>query len=111
MRHGQLFDDEPLSVTFCNLDNCVKAFTDHTRNRTLGISNGGANPRKARKMLLVVQGRSFEQDTLLPVDGDTHHPFPYQPVEAIRTTWGEWLLKHPQTELRAKGRLYAPGTL
>ncbi len=107
---NDLFDETPLSVTFCNLDNCVKAFTDNTRSDTLELSNGGANPRKARKMLLIVQGRAFEQDTLLPLDGDTEHPFPYQPVDAIRTTWGKWRAAHPETELRANGQLYAPGT-
>ena len=104
------FDETPVTVTFCDLDNCVKAFTDNTKSGKLELRNGGANPRKARRMLLITQGRAFEQDTLLPIDGDKEHPFPYQTVAAIRTTWGEWRADHPKTELRANDKVYAPGS-
>ena len=107
---NDLFDETPVSVTFCDLDNCVKAFTDNTKAGALELSNGGPNPQKARKMVLITQGRAFEQDTLLPLDGNSERPFPYQPVQAVRTTWGEWRANHPKTELRANGKLYAPGS-
>jgi hypothetical protein len=109
-RHVQndLFDDIPVSVTFCDLDNCVKAFTDDTRGRPLDLRNGGPHPKKSRKMILGVGGRTFEQDTGRPLDGDTDRPFPYAAVPAVRTTWGEWRTAHPDTDLRANGRLYPP---
>ena len=59
-------------------------------------------------MVLTTGGRKFEHDTGKPLDGDTQKPFPYQEVKAVRTTWGEWLADHPDTELRANSRLYPP---
>jgi hypothetical protein len=96
----------PLSVTFCNLSNCVRAFTADTRGQPLDLASGGRHPHKARKMVLRVGGRTFEQETGEPLDGDTRRPFPYQPVAAVRTTWGQWRADHPKTELRANGQLY-----
>lgn len=96
----------PLSVTFCNLSNCVRAFTADTRGQTLDLASGGRHPDKARQMVLLVGGRKFEQETGEPLDGDTRRPFPYRGVAAVRTTWGRWRADHPKTELRANGQLY-----
>lgn len=105
---NDLFDDVPVSVTFCNLDNCVKAFTADVRGKPLELKVGGPHPDKVRKMLLNLGGRKFEQDTGRPLDGDSSRPFPHAAVPAERTTWGAWRTSHPNTEFRAKGRLYPP---
>ncbi len=109
-RHVQndIFDDVPVSVTFCDLSNCLKAFTDETRGRPLDLKNGGPHPSKARRMVLSAGGRIFEHDTGLPLDGNTSRPFPYAAVPAVRTNWGKWRTAHPDTEFRANGRLYPP---
>lgn len=105
---NDLFDDVPVSVTFCSLDKCVRAFTHQSRGEPLVLGVGGADPNRSRKMLLQIKDRKFEQDTGRPMDGDTTRPFPYTPVPSTLTTWGEWKTAHPHTELRAHGVLYPP---
>jgi hypothetical protein len=110
---NDMWDDVPVTVTFCNLGNCVRSYTGNLRNETLRIQNGGANPLRPRTMLLKVGNTSYEQETGVPVstpnsppsDG-TPTPFPFETTPSERTTWGEWKAKHPDTEARVAGRLY-----
>jgi hypothetical protein len=99
----------PISVTFCNLGNCARAFAGAEGDPTLPLTNGGQHPSKPWRMILSVNGRKFEQDTLDPLDGESAQPFPYRSLDAVRTTWGEWKAKHPDSEFQANGRTYPPG--
>ncbi len=108
---NDLWGDVPVSVTFCNLDNCVRAFTsEQIRGDWLKIRNGGADPWHSRKMLLEVGDTKYEQETVKPVVGDRTKQFPYSSVDAVRTTWGEWRKLHPESELYAGGQLRSPTT-
>lgn len=98
----------PVTVTFCNLSNCVLAVAGDDNGPPLPVTNGGRHPTKAGRMVLSYGGRKFEQETLAPLDGDTARPFPYKTVPAERTTWGEWSAKHPDTDLSGNGQLYTP---
>ncbi len=98
----------PLTVTFCNLNNCTCAFTGEDGAGPLRVTNGGRHPTLPRQMVLLHGGRRFDQETLEPLDKDKEKPFPYKPAEAMRTTWAEWHAKHPDTELYANGRVYTP---
>jgi hypothetical protein len=105
---NDMVGNTPISVTFCNLGNCVRAFAGAAGDPTLPLTNGGRHPSKSWRMILSVNGRKFEQDTLDPLDGDNLQPFPYRSLDAVRTTWGAWKAKHPDSEFQANGHTYPP---
>jgi len=84
----------PLSVSYCNLHDCVQVVTDK-----------GAAPLKLQvagvdgwSMLLAVGGHNYRQSTLEPLEADTPS-FPYRIHPWERTTWGAWKSAHPDTDV------------
>lgn len=86
----------PVTVTYCNLDGCVRGFTATGRTEPLDLAGGGYTA--ADGMLVRVGGHRYTQRTGRPVDHDAP-PFPYTEVAVERTTWGAWRAAHPDTEL------------
>jgi hypothetical protein len=89
--------DAPVSVTYCDLCDCVRVFTAPDRDRPLDISNAGG---AGRRMWLRVGEHRYWQDSGLPVDSDVPVPFPYAEIEHMRTTLPEWLKLHPDSEVQ-----------
>ena len=97
---NDLLGDVPITVTYCDLDDCVRIFTAPTRGQALAIAVNGADPSRPRKMLLQIEAARYWQDTGLPLDEETavSDPFPYAEAPFVRTTWGQWREAHPDTE-------------
>lgn len=95
--HNGMQGDRPVTVTFCDLADCVQVFTQAGEGKPLGVKiEHGAS--KDRKMVIRVDDHLFHQSTLEPADM-TAGKFPLQSVPFIRTTWGEWRKQYPNTEL------------
>jgi hypothetical protein len=98
----------PVTVTYCNLEDCARAFTaDRRDGRPLDVENGGPNPLRARAMLLTVGDARYDQKTGQPVRGD-RKPFPYPELATERTTWGRWRAAHPDTDAWVRGQVVGP---
>jgi hypothetical protein len=86
----------PVSITYCNINRCARAFTQEGA-KTLDIAVGGQH--NLRELLLLVDGALFHQDDLKPYDpGRGSASFPYQQVPLTVTTWGKWKKLHPNTQ-------------
>lgn len=94
---NDLVGDVPVSVTYCDLTDCVRAFTDRQASAPLDIWQGGL---KGNHMVLTIQGVSYIQDTGETLNsGPVEKPIPYESMRATRTTWKAWKTAHPGTEL------------
>jgi hypothetical protein len=89
----------PVSVTYCNADDCVRAFTSEANGNIgpLNLSVGGLY--QTEKLLLMVNGHRFHQRTLEPYlpDGSDER-FPYKDLPFTVTTWKKWREAHPDTQ-------------
>ena len=77
-----------VSVTYCDLSECVKAFGGEDRRDPLDISQAGL---MNSRMVLQVANVCYDQETGKVVDappGPSPPPFPYATIPATRTTWG-----------------------
>jgi hypothetical protein len=87
----------PVSITYCNINRCARAFTQEGAKSPLDIAVGGQH--NLRELLLLVDGARFHQDDLKPYDpGHGPASFPYQQVPLTITTWGKWKKLHPDTQ-------------
>lgn len=102
---NDLMGDVPVTVAFCDLSNCVRAYTDTRRGERLTFRVGGANPNRARSMLLVVGEKSYDMESGVGLEGEQ---IPYTSVPAVRTTWGEWKREHPDTDAVVGGTAERP---
>jgi hypothetical protein len=96
--YNDMLGGAPVTVTYCNLDDCVKVFTAPNRRSRLDVVSGGADRSRARHMLLQVGSTRYWQDTMLPLVS-TGAAFPYSEMAFERTTWGEWSKAHPDSEV------------
>jgi hypothetical protein len=97
--YNDLLGKVPVTVTYCDLDDCVRVFTSPDCRRPLDVAAVGPDPHHARKMLLRVGEQCYCQETGLPPDGEGTSPFPYADSPFVRTTWGEWRAAHPDTDI------------
>lgn len=102
--------DKPVTVAFCNLDNCAQFFVGQEDGEVLSIRNGGADPFRFRKMLISVGGTKYQLDTLDAVVGDKSQAFPYKTEPIQRMTWGKWKEKHPESDVLSRGKVYSAQT-
>ncbi len=87
----------PVSITYCNINRCARAFTQEGAKTPLDLAVGGQH--NLRELLLMVNGARFHQDDLKPYDpGHDPAAFPYQQVPLTVTTWGKWKNLHPDTQ-------------
>jgi hypothetical protein len=85
----------PVSVTYCNMHRCARAFSDDEANQPLELAQGGL---VTGSMVLRASGHRYRQDSGEPLDPDAP-PFPYVAYPAEVTTWGEWRREHPDTDV------------
>lgn len=95
--NDQLFGAHGISVTFCDLADCVKVFSREDGKPTR-LGQGGPHSSRPGKMLVVADGKQYWQDTGEPLYNSAP-PFPLKEVPHERTTWGEWKAKHPDSAL------------
>ncbi|MFO0887619.1 MAG: DUF3179 domain-containing (seleno)protein [Isosphaeraceae bacterium] len=89
--------DVPVSVTYCDLSDCARAFRGPDGGEPLPIGLAGMFDGR---MILRVDGFDFFQDTTLPRD-PAGRPFPFQAAPFERTTWKAWRQAHPHTTIAA----------
>jgi len=92
---NDLFDDTPVSVTYCDQTDCVRAFTGAASDESLPIMLGG----RARSMVLRVGSGFYFQDNVEPFNPERMPPFPYPSYPFERTTWKRWRDAHPDTDV------------
>lgn len=90
---------EAVTVTYCDLDECARAFTSEGRTTHLDLSQAGVF---GSKMLVKVGHVVYEQATGAIFEHDQGHavtPFPYAERPLVLTTWGAWKARHPDTDV------------
>lgn len=101
---NDLLGGHPVTVTRCAKTECVRVYTEPTGRRRLGIAVGGWFGRDGEEELLLRVGPNrYHQKSGEPV-GEAPS-FPYPTLDYELTTWGEWLRKHPDTDLYAGGAM------
>ena len=87
----------PVSVTYCDRNDCARVFTSVRSSTPLEIDLGGLY---GREMVVKVGGVLYLQETGKPLElrtTDTSLPYANHPWE--RTTWKDWRQRHPDTEV------------
>lgn len=85
----------PVTVTYCDIRDCVRGFTAEAVRQPLRINQGGW---MAGRLILYVGNGFYFQDTGIPIS-DSFAPLPFTKVEVVRATWKEWREAHPDTEV------------
>lgn len=82
---NMMINMKPISVTYCNLVDCVRVLT-HDEPEIIPLHVGGLDV--GNQMVLLYGGDRF---------GQTSESIPLQDHDFVRTTLGEWILQHPST--------------
>jgi hypothetical protein len=107
---NDLIGSVPLSVTYCDITHCARAFTGRHLGVPLDLGTGGLADRQ---LLLMVGGQRYHQQSLTPFVAEKAFsdspepeaspnpptPFPYDDYSCEQTTWKVWREEHPQTDL------------
>ncbi|WP_435019455.1 DUF3179 domain-containing (seleno)protein [Tundrisphaera sp. TA3] len=89
----------PVTVTYCDLSDCTRAFAVPGKADPLDISQAGTF---GDEMLVKIGHVTYKQATgevYEPDPGYPAVPFPYPEYPLVRTTWGEWKARHPGTAI------------
>jgi hypothetical protein len=94
----------PLTVSYCDMTDCVAVFTDPNGNAPLEIAPGGWQGRSVPggyegSMLLRIGSSWYRQDSGQPLANHADAPFPYPKADFVRTTWKEWRQAHPSADV------------
>ncbi|VTR94540.1 : DUF3179 [Gemmata massiliana] len=96
--YNDMLGPVPVTVAFCNLNNCVQVYTAPDRDKPLDVKVVGADPTNVRSMSLKIGDYLYSHQSSAPIKlGDP--AFPYIVTEYKRTTWSEWRKGHPDTDL------------
>ncbi len=94
---NDVIDGQPVSVTYCNQQDCARAFTGGRAGLPLPLSQGGLGPDGM--MICVGDSEYYQQSLNAARPGVTLAPFPFTPFPLERTTWKEWRARHPDTNV------------
>lgn len=92
---NDLLGGAPITVTFCDLDRCVRVFTD-SGSESLDVNIGGF---RDGIMMLKVGSQLYSQKTGESLDSENASSFPYGAVSFEWTTWKKWREAHPETDV------------
>jgi hypothetical protein len=97
---NDLLGGVPVSVSYCDMNDCVRAYTDPRGTAPLGFSVGGLYVDNGPEMVLKLDGVFYLQKSGKPINpGPGSVAIPYDLVEPTRTTWKEWVRRHPDTDV------------
>jgi hypothetical protein len=96
---NDLLGDSPLTVTYCDRNDCVRVFTGPPGQPLDLVVGGWDNREDGRGLVLRVGAAYYRQATGAPPNGTTATPFPYAAADFERTTWGRWRAAHPDTDV------------
>jgi hypothetical protein len=95
---NDVIGDIPVSVAFCDLDNCVRSYRGRPGQGALELSVGGLS--EGQKLVLEVGGVLYYQDTGQPLDPTSGgRELPLEPLDTARVLWGVWRRDHPETDV------------
>jgi Protein of unknown function (DUF3179) len=94
----------PVSVLYCDLNDCARAYTGPASPNPLPIRQAGM---KFGDLILKVGDVFYQHSTARALGGsgfpDAPDPrlpaLPFSPTAVTRTTWREWKQQHPQTDV------------
>jgi hypothetical protein len=87
----------PVTVAYCNVMNCARAFTADSSGAPLDLGVGGWQGVKG--LIVQLGGKNYalkDGKNLSTLKGP---PLPYQQMDHQRMTWGEWHRAHPDTDV------------
>ncbi len=96
---NDVVDGVAVTVTYCDIADCVRAFGGGDHQTPLDIAQGGLMDQR---MVLRIGHAGYLQETGELIETDKDHPavpFPYAEFPSTRTTWGEWKTQHPDTDV------------
>lgn len=94
---NDLVGDRPISVTYCDVAECIRAYAAAPGHAPIDVAQGGL---KGQRMVLRVDGSFYLQDTGEPLDPNAQAAsLPYEAYPAARTTWRAWRQSHPETDV------------
>jgi Protein of unknown function (DUF3179) len=97
---NDLLGGVPVTVTYCDLSNCVRGFTDPRGTTPLGFSVGGLYTENSAEMVVKLDGVFYLQKSGKSIrPGSGRAAIPYDSIEPTRTTWKEWVRLHPDTDV------------
>lgn len=91
--------DRPVTITYCDLADCVRAFTGDGAGDPLPVAQSGL---KDGRMVLRARGIDYFQDEARALAGGGPD-FPFAALPAERTTWDAWRRAHPDTDVYVGG--------
>jgi len=93
---NDMIDGVPVTVSYCDLSDCVRTYTDHAKSVPLEVSVAGLF--EGGELVLDVGGHLFFQKTGKPLKpGEGPSSLPLERLSPIRTTWEQWRREHPST--------------
>jgi hypothetical protein len=93
---NDLIGDRPVTVAYCDLTDCARAYAGPRGGRPLDVSQAGL---KDRGMILKVGDHYYRHGTAEPIEGGGGPPFPFPSHPLARRTWGDWRREHPETDI------------
>jgi hypothetical protein len=101
---NDLLGGRPISIAYCDMTDCVAAYTDPDADEPLDITTGGWQGHSVPggvegSMLLRVGNSWYRQDTGQPLAIHATTPFPYTRSDFVRTDWKQWHETHPDTDV------------
>jgi hypothetical protein len=92
---NDVIDTIPVTVTYCNVTDCVQAFTGPTRSAPLDIWMGG----RVKNMMLKTGTAFFWQHTGKLVDPNRAEEQAFATYKFERTSWKDWRTAFPTTDV------------
>jgi hypothetical protein len=90
--------DVPITVSFCDIDNCIRGYTGPAGQGPLGVSIAGLF--EGREMVLEVdQGLYFQRSGKAFEPSSGTAILPLERIEPILTNWASWKRDHPDTDV------------
>ena len=90
-----------MTVAYCDITECIRVYTDPEGSAPLGLSVGGLYLDNGHHQMVVkLDGRFYFHKSGKPIEpGSGLASISYDLIEPTRTTWKEWVRRHPDTDV------------
>jgi hypothetical protein len=90
--------ETPVSVTFCDLDHCVRGYKGQAGGKPLDVSTAGLF--QGHEMILEINGQRYFQNSGREFEPSASpSKLPLESIDPTLTTWGAWKRDHPETDV------------